>query len=214
MRLVAFIAHQLARLDPPPIAPDPSLRPVVLVHGIFSRGADMERLARHLRAIGRRVLQPTLQPNHGGARLEDLSEGLATEIDRAFGKAPVDIAGFSMGGLVARHYIQRRGGLARTGRFVTMAAPHRGTQMARIANLPGWVQMRPGSDFLRDLDSDADLLRPTGFTSFYTPLDMIIVPATSSVVPFAKNVRLLASMHPSFILERRCIRTVAEALGV
>jgi len=74
------------------------------------------------------------------------------------------------------------------------------------------VQMRPGSDFLRDLARDADALQAIPFTSFYTPLDAVIVPARSSEMPQARNVRIWAAMHPSFILERRCIRAVAAAL--
>jgi triacylglycerol lipase len=118
-----------------------------------------------------------------------------------------------MGGLVARHYLQRLGGIGKVNRFITMATPHNGTHLARLGSLPGWVQMRPGSDFLRDLASDADVLRGVGFTSFYTPLDAVIVPATSSVMPQARNIRMWAATHPSFILERRCIRAVAAALN-
>jgi triacylglycerol lipase len=72
--------------------------------------------------------------------------------------------------------------------------------------------MRPGSEFLRDLAHDAEMLRVVPFTSFYTPLDTIIVPSRSSEMPQARNVRMWATIHPSFILERRCIRAVAAAL--
>jgi triacylglycerol lipase len=102
--------------------------------------------------------------------------------------------------------------MAHVAKFVTMATPHHGTHMARLGGLPGWLQMRPGSEFLRDLASDANMLRDVNFTSLYTPLDAIIVPARSSEMPQARNVRMWAAMHPSFILERRCIRAVAAAL--
>ncbi len=212
MRLVAFIARMLARLDPPAVAPDPSLPPVVLVHGIFSSGHDMERLARHLRSLGREVFAPTLTPNGGHAPLEDLAGQLAKFITENIPGRRFDLLGFSMGGLIARHYLQRLGGIGKIGRFVTMATPHHGTHLARLAGLPGWVQMRPGSGFLRGLASDAEVLREVPFTSFYTPLDTIIVPSRSSEMPQARNVRMWAAIHPSFILERRCIRAVAAAL--
>jgi len=172
----------------------------------------MARLARHLRSQGREVIHPTLLPNGGHARLEELAEQLATFVDREFGSRKIDVVGFSMGGLISRFYLQRLGGIERTERFVTMAAPHHGTQTARLGSLPGWVQMRPGSEFLRDLASDADSLRRVKFTSFFTPLDTIIVPARSSEMPHALNVRMWGIIHPSFILERRCIRAVAQAL--
>ena len=212
MRLVAFIAKTLARLDAPAIAPDPALPPVVLVHGIFSSGDDMERIARHLRSLGREVFVPTLTPNGGHAPIEDLAVQLAKFIASKIPDRRFDLIGFSMGGLITRHYLQRLGGIGKIGRFVTMAAPHHGTHMARLAGLPGWLQMRPGSEFLRDLAHDAEMLREVPFTSFYTPLDTIIVPSRSSEMPQARNVRMWATIHPSFILESRCIRAVAAAL--
>ncbi len=212
MRLVALLAKTLARLDAPAVAPDPALPPVVLVHGIFSSGDDMERLARHLRSQAREVFQPTLTPNGGHAPIEDLAQQLADFIAEKIGERRFDLIGFSMGGLIARYYLQRLGGLARVARFISIAAPHHGTHLARLGSLPGWVQMRPGSEFLRDLANDAEALRAISFTSFYTPLDAVIVPARSSEMPQARNVRMWASMHPSFILERRCIRAVAAAL--
>jgi triacylglycerol lipase len=212
MRLVAFLAKTLARFDPPAIAPDPALPPVVLVHGIFSSGDDMERFARHLRSQAREVFQPTLTPNGGHAPIGELAAQLADFVAQKIGARRFDLIGFSMGGLIARHYLQRLGGIEKIGRFITMATPHRGTHMARLGNLPGWVQMRPGSEFLRDLARDADMLRAIPFTSLYTPLDAIIVPARSSEMPQARNARIWAAMHPSFILERRCIRAVAAAL--
>jgi triacylglycerol lipase len=155
---------------------------------------------------------PSLTPNGGTAPLEELARQLADYAHRKLKGRRFDLVGFSMGGLVSRYYLQRLGGLDHVGRFVTMATPHHGTHTARLVKLPGWVQMRPGSEFLRDLDRDADSLRRVKFTSFYTPLDTIIVPARSSMLPQAENIRMWAAMHPSFILEKRCVSAVADAL--
>ena len=213
MQLVAFLASALAHFDAPAVPPDPARPPVVLIHGIHSTGRDMERLARHLRSQGREVLVPTLTLNGGQAPIEDLARQLADYAVREMHGRRFDLVGFSMGGLVSRYYLQRLGGLAHVHRFVTLATPHQGSQLARLGHLPGWVQMRPGSEFLRDLARDAGSLRRVKFTSLYTPLDTIIVPARSSEVPEACNIRKWGLIHPSFILEMRCIRAVAEALG-
>jgi triacylglycerol lipase len=84
--------------------------------------------------------------------------------------------------------------------------------MANMHFGPGGRQMRPGSDFLCDLARDVDQLGNVKFTSFYTPLDLVIVPARSSEMPNANNVRLWAASHPSLILGKRFIRAVANAL--
>jgi triacylglycerol lipase len=213
MQIIARIAAVLAHFDPAAAPADPAKLPVVLVHGIHSSGADMVRLAQFLRAQGREVYAPTLTPAGGAARLEDLAAQLAEFTKRELPGKKFDLVGFSMGGLVTRYYVQRLGGVEHVSHFVTMAAPHQGTKLANLRRSAGVVQMRPGSEFLRDLASDADVLRRVKFTSFYTPLDTIIVPARSSEMPQAKNVRLWATTHPSWVLEKRCLRAVAKALG-
>lgn len=213
MILVAWLSSALATMDggavPPPA---PERNPVVLVHGIFSDSGDMTRLAHHLRVGGWRVFTPDLKPNSGQAGLDELAQQLAAYTERVVPDGKFDLVGFSMGGLVSRYYLQRLGGVERVERFVSLAAPHHGTATARFNGGAGGIQMRRESEFLRDLARDAGQLGRVKFTSLYTPLDLIIVPARSSEMPQARNVRLWALAHPSLILEKRCIRAVAAAL--
>ena len=111
------------------------------------------------------------------------------------------------------YYLQRLACDARVTHFVSLAAPHAGTVLARLLARPGVLQMRRGSAFLRDLERDQDRLRTLKVTSLYTPLDLMIVPARSSGLPHARNIRIWALMHPSLILEKRCLRAVSAALA-
>ena len=213
MKLVALLSSVLAALDGRSAAPPvPGRNPVVLVHGIYSGSGDMTRMAAQLRAEGWEVFTPDLAPNGGEARIDELAEQLADYIARVVPDGEVDLVGFSMGGLVSRYYLQRLGGITRVGRFVSIAAPHHGTLLARFNKRPGGLQMRRESELVRDLARDADCLSEVKFTSLYTPLDLIIVPARSSEMPQARNIRMWAATHPSLILEKRCIRVVAESL--
>lgn len=172
----------------------------------------MARLANHLRKEGRAVFTPALVPANGEATLESLAEQLAAFANREVPSGKFDLVGFSMGGLVSRYYVQRLGGIDRVNRFLTLATPHNGTVMARLFQGAGHQQMRPGSPFLRDLDRDCEMLRSVGFKSLYTPLDTIIVPAKSSEQFAAENIKVWGVMHPSFVLEKRCIKVVADCL--
>ena len=216
MKIVALLGLMLSLLDGTSramaIAPDGTRNPVILVHGILSDASDMQRMANYLRSEGWEVHTPTLTPSNGRATLETLADQLASYIQTKIGKRRFDLVAFSMGGLVSRYYLQRLGGTTQVDQFITLAAPHHGTVMAKLSNRPGTLQMHPGSKFLRDLDSDADKLRTVRFTSFYTPLDTIIVPCRSSEMPQARNVRMWAAIHPSLILEKRCCRAVAKLL--
>ena len=213
MQIVALLSSALALLDPAPAPPNPALPPVILVHGIHSDSRDMTRMARHFRAEGREVFTPDLSPNGGEATIEELGRQLADYAAKHVGRGrKFDLVGFSMGGLVSRYYVQRLGGAERVGHLVTIAAPHHGTVLARLHPGAGAAEMRRDSAFLRELARDDATLARVKFTSFYTPLDLVVFPASSSAMPQARNVRVWASLHPSLILERRCLRAVSGAL--
>ncbi len=217
MKLVALLSAALAFLDDTGAgtkpAPAPAARPVVLVHGIYSSSGDMIRLKRHLEREGRSVFCLDLDPCDGRCGLDELAGQLDAFIEAKVPRGKFDLVGFSMGGLISRYYVQRLGGIGRVDHFVTLASPHQGTVMAGMNGLPGVRQMRRNSDFLRDLERDQESLRRVKFTSFYTPLDLMILPAQSSALPQARNVRIWALSHPSLILEKRCLRAVSAALS-
>ncbi len=212
MKVVAWIAAALAHGDAPPVPADAALPPVILVHGIYSTAADMVRLAKALQADGREVFTPTLDPANGKTQIENLAGQLADFAEQKVPGRKFDLVGFSMGGLISRYYVQRLGGVNRVAHLVTIAAPHHGTLMAHFTSGAGCEQMRPGSSFLLDLERDADTLRAIPFTSYRTPFDLVVFPARNSIMAQAKNVRMWASLHPSFILEKRCIQAVTRAL--
>ncbi len=106
------------------------------------------------------VYTPTLAPSGGQARLEELAGQLSTYVNTHLRRhEKFDLVGFSMGGVVCRYYLQRMGGLKRVDHFVTLGTPNHGTWWACLSISPGMPQMRPGSDFLNDLNSDAATLR-------------------------------------------------------
>jgi triacylglycerol lipase len=212
VKCVAWLSLTLSSLDPAPRPPDPAQPPVVIVHGIDGSALDVSRLARALRAAGREVLTPSLSPNDGSAPLEQLSAQLATYLETHLPRRPFDLVGYSMGGIITRHYVQTHGPDAGVRRYVSLSAPHQGTWTAFLRSGPGARQLRPGSSFLTALNADTSVFDTIPATSFWTPTDLIILPPTSSRFPGAACTRRLALGHFSFIIERRCIREVVAAL--
>ena len=103
---------------------------------------------------------------------------------------------FSMGGLVARHYLQMLGGAARCDQLLTISSPHQGTQSAWLYPSKGARDMRPGSLFLRRLQATEEVLKGIQLVSYHTPLDLMILPATSSVWAPALNLDFPVLLHP------------------
>lgn len=192
--------------------------PVVLVHGIWDDARRIEPLRAGL--VARGVPLPTvaeLRPNDGSAPIEELAVRLdarLAEIAAEHGADKVDVVGFSMGALVTRTVIQRLAGKQRIRRFVSVSGPHAGTHTARALPLRGARDMRPGSALLLDLAADADPWGPVEVHVLYTPFDLMIVPARSSVLGGARSVTALnVALHRWMITDARALDAIAARLS-
>src|SRR3989442_7032 len=70
---------------------------------------------------------------------------------RQSGAPRVHLVGHSLGGLVARWYVQESGGAKSVDHCITLGTPHRGTLAAYAGIGEAAVQMRPGSAVLKQL---------------------------------------------------------------
>lgn len=187
--------------------------PVVLVPGYNDDSTVFKHLTHHLQRERFNVHALTLRPSDGSVPLDQLAHQVADYVERTFSPdALVDFVGFSMGGIVLRYYLQRLGGLSRADHFITLGSPHRGTWMAYYTGVPGVRQMRPHSPLLVDLQQDEALLAKIKFTSIWTPLDLTIVPSSSSVLPVGRHQPLNLLYHRALISDARALRTVAQTL--
>jgi triacylglycerol lipase len=188
--------------------------PVILVHGFKDDAQKMARLAARLAQAGRQAHCVTVAPALGQVGIDALASQLAQFVAAKLPEGVrFDLVGFSMGGLTSRYYLQRLGGASRVRRFITLSTPHRGSLLAWFVNNPGCRQMRPGSEFLKDLANDAHLLKGLGFTSFWTPWDLMILPASSSVIPDADCRKIHCLFHPWMVSQRNCLEAVVERLN-
>lgn len=202
-----------ARRLPAAVSRQGTRPPTVLVHGYKDDATVFRPLARHLSGLGVKTHAVTLAPSDCSVPVETLAGQLAAYIAGNFAASQrLDIVGFSLGGIVARYYVQRMGGLARAGRFLSVATPHHGTWVAFASRLPAALQLRPNSSFLRDLDSDAERLAGIRFSSIWSPLDLMIVPSFSSRMRVGKNIAVWALQHQALITGRRGIGAIARQL--
>ncbi|MBD1846862.1 triacylglycerol lipase [Cyanobacteria bacterium FACHB-63] len=190
-----------------------TLNPVVLVHGITDTFSLFKTMTQALERQGWRAHGLDLLPANGDCELDRLAQQLADFIEVSLpANQPIDLVGFSMGGLVSRYYVQRLGGIDRVQRFVSISAPHNGTIAAYLSQRSGCVQMRPNSEFIHDLNRDVKMLDRINFTSIWTPFDGIIVPANSSVLPVGESIQIPVPLHAWMVTDKRSINLVAEAL--
>lgn len=160
----------------------PGSRPVVLLHGFVDNRSVFVLLRRVLARHGRdRVESLNYSPLTCDLRTAaELLGRRVAEILARTGHAEVDLVGHSLGGLIARYYVQRLGGDARVRTLVMLGTPHSGTTFVPLADAHPLVrQMRPGSEVLRELAGPAPGIR-TRFVSFWSELDQVMVPAETA----------------------------------
>ena len=214
------IGQALAR-NPQPLRttlrePAPTAHPtgrLVLVHGFLETGTAFSTLKRRLEKQGFECLVPKLRPCDGRGGLEALAEGLKRDIDAAYGpNQPISIIAFSMGGVVSRHYLQNLGGAARCEELFTISSPHHGTHAAWLYPTKGAEQMRPGSEFLANLEKTESKLGEMPVVSYRTPMDLIILPPASSVWERAQNLEYPVLLHPLMLSSKPVLTDLEQRL--
>lgn len=170
----------------------------VLVHGFFQSEWRCYGFLKHdLEKRGVECLVPSLKPADARDGIPALAEQLKREIDTRFGtREPILLVGFSMGGLVSRHYLQELGGAKRCKALVTISSPHHGTHLASFYPGEGAEQMRIGSGWLARLAATEHRLGKMPVVSYRTPADLVILPSRSSEWSRAENVTIPCPLHP------------------
>lgn len=191
-------------------------RPIhtILVPGWLDNVRTLGRLRTFLELAGHKAVICSPQPSDGSAPIPRLAQQLADFIDGGFVPGErINLFGFSMGGLINRYYVQKMDGWRRVQKFVTAASPHRGTMTAKLATLQAALQMRHDSEFILDLNSDLTALERVQFTSIWSPFDLTIVPANSSVLPVGKTKRVWSPAHGVMMYDPNVMRVIAQVLA-
>lgn len=176
--------------------------PILLAHGIIDNHTVFALMRRQLLRRGFTRIQAfsysplTLDVRSTAERMSEEIERLCEES----GSEQIHIVGHSLGGLIARYYIQRLGGSERVHTCVTLGTPHQGTVAARLLPWPLVKQLRPDSDLMAELAEPAPDCH-TRFVAFYSDVDQLIVPQRRARVRhpdlIARNIRINGVGHLS-----------------
>lgn len=192
--------------------------PVLLVHGWVHNRSAFLGMTRALRRAGfHHVHGLNYNPMREG--IPEIAKMLAVEVDRVLavtGAPRCMVVGHSMGGIVARYYVQALGGHRSVDTVITLGSPHRGTYTAQLGLGPAARQLQPRTQLMRTLEETA---RPSGvrWISYYADLDLMVMPAVNGklVHPALKaaNIRTHDTGHLSLLLSGEVLRSVVDHLA-
>lgn len=190
----------------------PKLHKVVFVHGIFDNGKNMGTLERQLKRAEYHVIAPSLKPNNGTVSITQLSHQLGQTIDQEIKEGePFHLIAFSMGGIIARDYLSKSKRWNDCKSLTTLASPHNGTYLAHLYPVAAGREMKRGSSFLQRLNANPKSI-PKHTLSVRTPLDLVILPSSSSELQGASNRTVFSLAHPMLLFNPFVKQMILEHL--
>ena len=187
--------------------------PILFLHGLFQNRACWLYLRLRLRLLGIPSLHAINLPPWKD--IESLTERVAIKVDElrlASGCERVHLVGHSMGGIIARNYVQLRGGAPKVERCILLAAPNGGSKLAALALSPLAKSLLPGSELLRRL-AQAPLPADTHLTALYSRHDNIVLPPTNARLDGVENIELVGIGHTSLLYHEPTLKALAALLG-
>lgn len=190
------------------------MKDILLVHGLLDTTKDFKVMSAYLTNFGFQVHAINLIPNNGSADLADLAQQVKNYIDSNFeAKTKINLLGFSMGGIVTRYYLQRLNGIEKVDKYINISAPNNGTILSFLLPLKGILQMRPQSQFLKDLNQDVqEKLSQINTLILWTSFDLMILPSKSTKLGLKQEICLPILLHPCMLRDRRALKVISDFL--
>ncbi len=189
--------------------------PIIFVHGLGGHPTNFAAMQRYVAFAGGPATHSF--DLRAATSLPEMADDLAeliAELSAATPSDKVDVVTHSMGGIIARLALDDVTIRRRVGTLVTLATPHRGTYLARLAATPRTLDLRPHSDICARLDrqdfwSDADAPR---LVALWSRSDATILPPESAAWSAATCYHMDDFTHLSYLLSPASWRRVFELL--
>ncbi len=193
-------------LDSSPMLPEEHAEDVVvLVHGFLATAGVFRPLRRRLHLNGWHTATFTHIP---GVGVQRIALSLAKLVDRIPRTARVHIVGHSLGGLVARWYVDELGGYQRVSQTISLASPFGGAPHADYFPFLVGADLHSKSELLARLRERA---RPdVPHTSIIGSADKVVFPVENAFFEHGERIVLRHRGHNTLLYDNEVARIVVE----
>jgi triacylglycerol lipase len=204
LREIARVRADLMPVVPNAIAGDDV---VVLVHGFLATAGIFRPLrARLEREAGARIASFSHAPGLGVKRIAQQLSGI---VDRIPTGTRIHLVGHSLGGLVARWYVQEGGGHARIAQTIAIATPFGGAKLAERCKLFVGNDLHAGSDVLARLRDGSSGTPQVPHLSIAGTADRVVSPVSARFG--ASEIAVLEGRgHNQLLFDREAIDLVVS----
>lgn len=187
--------------------------PILFLHGIFHNRSAFtwikQKLAlkgyHHFKEIN---LVTTIHP------IPILAEQVACTVNqlmKRYSVPEINIIAHSMGGLVARYYVQKLGGDPYVKNLITLGTPHQGTKLSRFSLLSHFKQLHPESEFMVEL-SELPLPKNTRICAISGELDVVVRGKAEAWWKGVRHLHLKKVGHAGLLFSKRVSEIILSHL--
>ena len=179
---------------------------VVLVHGFFATAGVFRPLrARLERDAGAKIASFSHAPGLG---VRTIAGQLARLVDRIPQGTRIHLVGHSLGGVVARWYVQVMGGDERVAQTIAIATPFGGARLAERVRLLVGNDLHRASDVLTRLRAGGARTQHVPHLSIAGTEDRMVSPPEHARFPVGELIVLEGRGHNQLLFDREAIDLV------
>lgn len=186
--------------------------PLIFLHGLFQNRACWWWLRFRLKCAG--------YPNQVAINLpfwrdiETLSEEVAKTVDQVRHRQGIDkvvLIGHSMGGILARNYIQRRGGAERVSCCILLGTPNHGSRLVPFAISQLARHLLPQSPFLGELNREP-FPYEIPLVNIFSWQDNLVLPPDHARLSAGRETALRDVGHAGLLFHSSTFQSIIQSL--
>lgn len=187
--------------------------PVLFIHGLLHNPSTFawlkQKLANHgFKNFSDMNLSTML---HGIPEMAQQTSNSVELLLKRFNAPQVDIVAHSLGGLVARYYLQKLGGDGKVRNLITLGTPHQGTRLSKYFWLEKIKNLSPDSPTIQELRG-CPLPVSTRAVAVSGNLDILMWPRDCGRWEGVRNIHLPGVGHAGLLFSRRVLQILLAHL--
>lgn len=216
--LLTYELYPLGIVGPLPHVPSFKSRgdklPILFIHGMLHNRATFAWLVQRLALSGWREFREInlLTAFHSIPRMAEQVAEAVENLRRRRGVKQVDIVAHSLGGIIARYFVQLQGGDGIIRHLITLGTPHRGTELSKLSILSNVRDLAPTSHIIRRLNAGPPP-RITQALAISGEMDVMVRPRSNAWWTGVRNIELKRVGHAGLLFSGRVARLITARLS-
>jgi triacylglycerol lipase len=193
------------------------MNPILFIHGFGGYIEQYQPIIKFLKKKGfENFYEFEYKNKFGFDSIKVITKELADFIEKNIKEEKIDIIAFSQGGIIALEYLKdflsrQASKNIEVEKLFTLCTPYKGSKLAKIANLPGIVELRPNSQLLNELEKFIKESK-INIYSVYTPFDLMVFPGWNARASIGKKKIVFAPTHPATFAWSAVIKFIYKEL--